>query len=143
MSDRGIRNNNPGNIDYDPKVQWRGQLGIEIIPPGLSETPRFARFDSPENGIRAIGRTLIAYQDLHQCRSPRALIGRWAPPNENDTDAYAADVAAALGVDVDAPVDVHQPATLAVLARAIIRQENGADPYDDATVADAIQSALA
>lgn len=26
---RGIRNNNPGNIDYNKNNQWRGQIGIE------------------------------------------------------------------------------------------------------------------
>lgn len=25
---RGIRNNNPGNIDYNPRNQWQGQVGI-------------------------------------------------------------------------------------------------------------------
>ncbi len=55
---RGIRNNNPGNIDYNPRNDWQGQLGYEQ---GVTK-PRFARFDSPENGIRALAKLLINYR---------------------------------------------------------------------------------
>ncbi|MBD1602511.1 structural protein P5, partial [Pseudomonas sp. CA3A] len=27
---RGVRNNNPGNIDFNPRNNWQGQLGIEV-----------------------------------------------------------------------------------------------------------------
>ncbi len=58
MNTRGIRNNNPGNIDYNQRNAWQGQLGL-----GLGVTkPRFARFDTPENGIRALGKLLLAYR---------------------------------------------------------------------------------
>ncbi|HDF2344629.1 TPA: structural protein, partial [Morganella morganii] len=46
---RGIRNNNPGNIDYRPANNWKGQL-----PYDKSIEPRFCRFSAPEYGIRAI-----------------------------------------------------------------------------------------
>ncbi len=55
---RSVRNNNPGNIDFNPRNTWQGQLGLEI---GVAK-PRFARFDDPENGIRALGRLLINYR---------------------------------------------------------------------------------
>ena len=44
---RGIRNNNPFNIDYHKSNDWDGQLGIEE-----HKTPRFARFSDPKFGIR-------------------------------------------------------------------------------------------
>lgn len=55
MTARGIRNRNPGNIDYNPRNDWQGQIGKE--PGG-----RFAIFDTPENGIRALGKLLIKYR---------------------------------------------------------------------------------
>ncbi|WP_347147235.1 hypothetical protein [Proteus vulgaris] len=47
---RGERNNNPGNIDYNPRNKWKGLVGIETGVPN----PRFCVFESPEYGIRAI-----------------------------------------------------------------------------------------
>lgn len=51
MTARGVRNNNPGNIDFNPRSDWVGQLGLEV----RAAKPRFARFDTPENGIRVLG----------------------------------------------------------------------------------------
>lgn len=99
---RGIRNNNPGNIDFNPRNPWQGQLGIEE---GVAR-PRFARFDQPENGIRALGKLLINYRGkdglpgLGEKGIDTVLeaISRWAPSSENDTRAYAEAVARSLGV---------------------------------------------
>ncbi|WP_409260545.1 hypothetical protein [Pseudomonas putida] len=52
---RDVRNNNPGNIDFNPRNDWQGQIGKE--PDG-----RFAIFDTPESGIRALGKLLINYR---------------------------------------------------------------------------------
>jgi hypothetical protein len=54
---RGIRNHNPGNIDYHSGNRWKGQLGMEE---GCA-CPRFARFDCAENGIRALAKLLLNY----------------------------------------------------------------------------------
>jgi hypothetical protein len=121
---RGIRNNNPGNIrrNGDP---WQGlaerQLDIE-----------FFTFKSSVYGIRALARTLITYQDKYGLRSIRQVISRWAPPNENDTEAYVKAVAASSGLDADHPLDVHRFDHLLPLTKAIIRHENGQQPYSDA-----------
>jgi len=62
----------------------------------------------------------------------RGIISRWAPKNENNTDAYIASVCAALKVNPDQYIDltVEMPA----LVKAIIRQENGLQPYSDETI---------
>ena len=57
------------------------------------------------------------------------MIGRWAPPNENDTGAYVRAVAASVGVGADEEIDVHEFAILRPLTLAIIRHENGQQPY--------------
>lgn len=140
---RGERNNNPGNLNYIEVRGWQGQIGLELVPEGLSFTPRFGRYDCVANGIRAIARQLLAYQGFHGCRTPRDFVERWAPPSENSTDGYVKDVAAVLGVKPDTRIDLTDPATLAVMTRAIIRHENGRCLYEATAIAAAVQSALA
>lgn len=133
MSSRGIRNNNPGNIRKSA-TPWRGKV------PG--NDPDFETFDSPESGIRALAKTLLSYQDKHGIRTVRGAIYRWAPPSENDSEAYASHVAAVLGVDMDDQVDFHREAILLPVVMAIIKHENGEQPYDAATLAAGVQDAL-
>ncbi len=147
MTTRGVRNNNPGNIDYNPRNDWQGQLGLEV---GVAK-PRFARFDSPENGIRALGKLLLAYRGkngMPNVGGPgidtvRETISRWAPGSENDTEAYIGAVAKALGVQPNQPIDVRQPATLRGLVLAIIGHENGGVPYQGAVIDEGVRRALA
>ena len=61
---RGIRNNNPGNIDYNKNNQWRGQIGIETS----AINPRFAKFDNARKRIRALAKLLLNYQRLHKAQ---------------------------------------------------------------------------
>lgn len=138
---RGIRNHNPGNIEYgDP---WQG-----LRPVNERKDPRFAEFVTPAYGIRALARTLITYQDKHQIRTIRGAIRRWAPPVENDTGAYVNAVAAAVGVSPDAAVNFHDHSMLRPLVEAIIRHENGRGPlrtpstwYDAATIDEGLRLA--
>lgn len=124
---RGIRNNNPGNIDYRPANNWKGQL-----PYDKSIEPRFCRFNAPEYGIRAIIALLRNYQGKYALKTIRGLISRWAPSNENNTNAYVSGVSKALGVDPDASVSLVYKDTAISLAKAIIYHENGCQPYSDA-----------
>ena len=122
MSARGIRNNNPGNIRKGEK--WKG----------LSEhqtDSSFCIFVSPEYGIRALVKILLTYYKKYQLNTVKKIISRYAPPSENLTAAYIQSVANQLGVRSDEPLDVASPAVLMVLLRAIIRHENGEQPYSD------------
>jgi hypothetical protein len=140
---RGERNNNPGNIDYDPHVDWQGQLGLEVMPPGSAERARFARFDTAASGIRAIGKILRAYIERDKCVCILAIARRWAPVEDgNDTDAYSAALAAETGLGARQVLDPDN-GTLAELTRAIIHHENGRVIYDDVLIADATGAALA
>ena len=123
---RGIRNHNPGNLrrSSDP---WQG------LAPEQSD-PDFFQFASAKWGIRALARTLIAYQDRVGLTSIKQMIGRWAPPSENDTSAYVRAVASAVGVAADDKVNVHDYSQLRPLVIAIIRHENGQQPYTDAEI---------
>jgi hypothetical protein len=127
---RGIRNHNPGNIrrSSDP---WQGlaerQSDVE-----------FFTFKSPIYGVRALARTLITYQDKHGLRTIRQIIGRWAPPVENNTNAYVRAVAEATDLDADQMLDLHNFDYLFPLTKAIIKHENGQQPYTDAQITKAL-----
>lgn len=138
---RGIRNNNPGNIRHgDP---WQG-----LDPESRKKDKDFAVFTSPGHGIRALARVLISYSDKHNLDTVRGIIGRWAPPNENNTAAYVMQVARAIGVGPDVRINVQEYDTMRPLLEAIIRHENGAGPlntantwYDDTTVDEGLKMA--
>jgi hypothetical protein len=142
---RGIRNHNPGNIDYHSGNRWKGQLGMEE---GCA-CPRFARFDCAENGIRALAKLLLNYGGKDGLPNMGGLgidtvleiIQRWAPSNENDTLAYATVVAGKLGVGITEAIDIREPATLFKLVVAVITHENGSNPYPPAMIAEGIRRA--
>lgn len=144
---RGVRNNNPGNIDYNPRNAWQGQLGVEV---GVTN-PRFARFDSPENGIRALGKLLINYRGKDGMPgvgkpgidTPIEFISRWAPSTENNTTAYAQAIAKRLGVGVRDSIDISNPRVLRETIVGIIVHENGGNPYSDQIIDEGVRRALA
>ena len=84
---RGIRNNNPGNIQKG--VGFSGE--IEGNDPALP-------FATPEDGIRAVAVNLLTYQRQHGLDTVKGILNRWAPPSENDTGAYVQTVSRALGL---------------------------------------------
>lgn len=141
---RGIRNYNPGNIERTD-TRWQGMSKDQ------SGDGRFIVFGHPVWGIRAIARTLITYQDKRRAAdgsridSVLEIVQRWAPAVENDTNAYAKQVAIALGVAPDdETLDVYDFDTMAGLVGAIIRHENGPGPlpsgnwYGAPLIADAL-----
>lgn len=137
---RGIRNRNPGNIDFNPANNWKGQLGIEQ---GVDK-PRFVRFDSAENGIRAIGKLLQTYYNKHGLRTIRKILTRYAPDFENDTGAYVSTVAKRSGLGPDQEIkDIKDPRVLGALVHAIIRHENANYVYPDEVFNEGISRALA
>lgn len=146
MAARGVRNNNPGNIDFNPRNDWVGQLGLEQ---GTAK-PRFARFDSPENGIRALGKLLINYRGKDGMPGVGGkgidtvleTINRWAPSNENDTQAYALAVAKRIGVRTIDPINIKDPAVLRGMVVSIIMHENGGNPYAPAVIDEGVRRAL-
>jgi hypothetical protein len=126
---RGIRNNNPGNIDRHIGVQWQG------MAPDQSTDGRFVVFTAPEWGIRAIARILRSYMGRGNVTIAQ-IISTWAPPSENNTNAYIAAVSAEVGIPANAPVSA---ANIPALIAAIIRHENGQQPYPPDVIAKGIE----
>lgn len=135
---RGVRNRNPGNIDYNPANKWQGQL-----KPDPAVEKRFARFDTPENGIRALGKLLLTYQRKHGLKTVEAIISRWAPSAENDTAAYVRAVEANTGTRPGAEVDLTRPAVMSGFVKAIIHHENAGYAYPELVLAEGVRRALA
>ena len=123
---RGIRNRNPGNIRKS-RDRWKGLASLQ-------SDPAFFVFETPLWGIRAMAVILRNYQRRHGLKSLAQIIGRWAPAAENDTAGYVAAVSKAIGVEPRAPVDLRDGATLRPLIAAIVRHENGLQPYDLETI---------
>jgi hypothetical protein len=114
---RGIRNNNPGNIEDGPFAQKM---------PGYAGTDgRFAKFETPHHGMTAMD-TLLASYGSRGINNVSGVVNRWAPPSDNNpTSAYAATVAKAMGVDPNAQIDLSDPAVRGKLAPAMAQFENG------------------
>ncbi|WP_157800488.1 hypothetical protein [Serratia sp. TKO39] len=130
---RGLRNNNPGNIEASDKNPWEGQIGSD---------GRFAKFETPEHGIRALGKNLLTYYQKHGLDTVGEIITRWAPPKENKTDAYIKAICDQLGVAADQQIDVTNPRTLAALCAGIVNHENGSQPYTDEQIGSGVSAAL-
>lgn len=89
---RAWRNNNPGNIEFGPFARSQGAVGTD---------GRFAIFPSYQAGRKAKA-ALIFDGSAYRGLSISDAINRYAPPSENDSAAYAAQVASAAGVSTDA-----------------------------------------
>ncbi|MBI6917124.1 structural protein P5, partial [Pseudomonas juntendi] len=70
-------------------------------------------------------------------------INRWAPSNENDTQAYASAVAKRLGVRTTDPINIKDAATLRGMVVGIIIHENGGNPYKAEVIDEGVRRALA
>lgn len=127
---RGIKNRNPGNIRRG-SAKWRGLAAVQ-------SDPDFCVFETPHWGLRALAKLLLTYRLRHELKTVRQMIGRWAPPNENDTGSYVAFVAKSLGLKPDAqiPIDLWPS-----LVAAIVRHENGQQPYTAGQIAAAVAAA--
>lgn len=120
---RGIRNNNPANLEGDD--QWQGLTG--------KDDKGYLKFDTPENGLRAMAINLRNQQDQHGLNTVADIVTKLAPPSENNTQAYIANVSAAMKVAPDEKIDLHDPDTMHTMMDAMVRQENGGNPYGDKT----------
>jgi len=120
MTTRGMRNNNPGNIRKGPRgMTWKGEIA--------GSDPSFVTFSSLAYGIRALGAILRNYQETHGLHTVEAMINRWAPPNENQTGTYVANVCRALGVSPSEIFPLDHEQNMVRLVAAICHQENGGD----------------
>lgn len=138
---RGIRNNNPGNIKRSA-TRWEGLASFDEMVDFQRREQVFCVFKAPEWGLRAMARILSNYQRIHQLSTVAGMINRWAPVSENDTGAYVRFVCARTKVGADEAVDFTDPDFARPMLKAVIRQENGIQPYSDDQIMDGYRLAL-
>ncbi|MCC3733712.1 hypothetical protein LLS47_12315 [Rouxiella badensis] len=132
-SARGVRNNNPGNIEASDQNPWEGQTGSD---------GRFATFETPEHGIRALGKNLLSY-NRQGIDTVSEVVNRWAPAADgNNTDAYIKALCKSVGVGPNDPLDMSNPNTLAALCAGIVTHENGNQPYSEDQINSGVNAAL-
>lgn len=130
LTPRGIRNNNPGNIERSG-IQWQGSIPSDQVQQvlGIAYDPTFEQYVDPSYGVRAIGHVLLSKQS-RGLTTVDAIIRDYS---KTDQEAYIANVSEALNVDPQQEIDVG--AVLPAFAAAIIQQENGQQPYQLSDIA--------
>lgn len=131
---RGLRNNNPGNIRLGE--QWQGMAEAQ-------SDPEYIVFKTPVYGLRAMARVLDNYRKRYGLNTIQDIVTRWAPHSENPTDTYADFVAKKVGVSPTSKIDTADTMTMAKLIAAMVSFENGLNPYDNATILEGIAAARA
>lgn len=85
---RGLRNNNPLNIRHSSD-EWQGAATTQT-------DTAFVQFQSMAYGYRAAWKILdtycLTFRRERRAYNVRNIIARWAPPTENDTEAYVKTV---------------------------------------------------
>ena len=125
---RGLRNNNPLNIRHSAD-RWQGAR--------IMQTDKdFVQFKDLKWGFRAAWKILdtycLTFKKEGKAYNVKNIIGRWAPPTENDTDAYVRAVVklSGLGGNENMPRPKHywnfeEVDKLVRLIRAMVCVENG------------------
>jgi hypothetical protein len=121
-----VRYNNPGNL-RPPTMKnandWWGEGAVTSIDSGNG----FAIFSSPEEGLKALKQQLTL-DGIKKGMTIKELIYKFAPPDDNNpSDAYAANMANALGLKVDDKISKNQ---IDDFAAAVIFQEGGPSALD-------------
>lgn len=133
IGSRGIRNNNPGNIRESEldKTLWQGERATD-------DDAAFEEFDTPEAGIRAMVVILKNYR-RRGIVTVEQIIPTWAPAaDHNDVAAYIQSVSNFMSFPINQVIlDSDFPALVA----AIIKHENGIQPYDMATIERGVNAA--
>lgn len=113
---RGLRNNNPLNIRRGER--WQG-----LVLPGTD--PQFCQFKTMLLGVRAGFVLLRQYIKKYSCNTVRSIVSRWAPPCENDTQAYITNISRWVRIDPDMTIRYEDKPRMLALMGAMIRQECG------------------
>ncbi|SAE93199.1 Uncharacterised protein [Enterobacter cloacae] len=113
---RGIRNNNPGNLNY------AGQAGATIEG---GEGGRFAVFESMQHGVAALYKQLQLYFK-RGINTLSSIVKTYAPASDNNNvDAYISALTKATGKGANEVLDSGDTATIARLMKGIVDHENG------------------
>lgn len=138
MLPRGIRNNNPLNIEYHKRNQWHGQL-----PYNKLIESRFCRFSHMVWGYRAAAIMLRKYINVYSCNTISRIINKWAPSSENQTVLYIKRVCEFSHVDPDASITFNDQVTMLNImsAMTVVECGNTFNPQKNSALWDALYKA--
>ncbi|QCR38732.1 hypothetical protein C1N62_21595 (plasmid) [Nissabacter sp. SGAir0207] len=138
-ANRNFRNNNFGNLQY------AGQEGARLENANANGERRFARFDTPEEGFRALANQLTSYSEgtskvvgNKKLQTIGEIFPNFAPATENDTQRYMAKLSKDLNVGVNDKLDMKNPEVMTKLMRAITQAEGGDPQVKDAYIQNSI-----
>jgi len=124
---RGIRNNNPGNL--------------RAAPNAVGNDGSFPIFSSANDGLAAMSRQLQLYGSRGN-NTPYGIIHTYAPNSENNTQAYINAVTKDTGFGSHENLDLSDPAVLKRMMTAMIRHENGSQPYSENDIDSGINTSM-
>jgi hypothetical protein len=111
---RGVRNNNPGNLNF---------AGQEGATKEGGEKGRFAVFEDMSTGVSALVNQLEAYS-RRGIDTITEIVNKYAPAGDNnDVQAYIKALASATGKDPNAKLDLSDMHTLVPLVKGIVEHE--------------------
>lgn len=129
---RGIRNNNPGNVEHSSRNKWLG-----LADP--ASDGRYCRFTHPQFGIRAMLWLLLTYQTKHRLKTIKQIIERYAPrQDKNATDEYIEHVAKRAGIKPTEAISLRDFKMAVAVITAMIEFENGMQPYPSELIETAV-----
>ncbi|MGC0863487.1 hypothetical protein [Pantoea agglomerans] len=127
---RGIRNNNPGNLNF------AGQAGATKEG---GENGRFAVFESMRDGISALYRQIQLYFS-RGVNTIESVVNKYAPADDNNNvQAYIKQLVGATGKQADEKLSGEDTETVFKLIRGIINHENGKGYVSDQDILSGIQ----
>jgi hypothetical protein len=112
---RGLRNNNPLNIRHNADV-FQGEIK------GTDKS--FKTFSTMPYGYRAAFVTLGTYLS-RSWNTIEKIVSHWAPPTENNTQAYVSAVEKYSGVPKDKQLTATDGADYVLIVTAMSAVENG------------------
>lgn len=132
---RGEAAHNAGNLRYNARIAWLG----EDAPP--QDDRGYCRFKDDFYGLRALAMDLY-HKWARGLRTVEQIISVYAPPSENDTDSYIADVCERLAVKPDTLLDFSRIGNLVAMVRAVIKHEQGRIIYAPDLIVKAVGAAI-
>lgn len=127
---RGIRNNNPGNLNF------AGQAGATKEG---GEGGRFAVFESMRDGIAALYKQIQLYFS-RGVNTIESVVNKYAPADDNNNvQAYIKQLVGATGKQADEKLSGEDTETVFKLIRGIINHENGKGYVSDQDILSGIQ----
>jgi len=112
----------PGGSLVTPSTVTDANVGNLRVPGSATD---FQKFATRAEGVQAMSKQLEIYGTRDKIDSIRSAISKWAPPNENDTEAYIKFVSARTGIGADEKIDLTDPAVRTIIMGPMMIMEKG------------------